>query len=442
MSKRKKFNPSTYAGKDTVYVPIQGIQGICSIWDWNKNRSKYVKRECGNRFYAYKAIAGNQVSKSFRSFDESKRWRENPDASIDDVTFQDMTFLEVHRLYFEKERNRLRVSTFETYESHAKHLWFFHGMNVSNITARTIDDWLTQIKRKDYLNLQHSNRLTYRHELSVLRRILVYYSEYVNDAFVVPVKERHWRDCIVDHMKHQIARDKNKERFIPRGEFERFLVELHETAALKADVKTFAVLAEFMLGTGTRVGEACAVSWNDIDLDSGSVRIGKTVQWSRKKGRPTVISPLTKTSESRTVFMTRRAIGALSQWKREKERSSGLVFSVDGFAPVAYRSVQHYFNAALEKLGVQWRSTHILRHSFATDFLEKTGNKTALQGQLGHKSAKQTEHYAKITDMLKLEGIRAYDNRLNEGLNVVELRPRETKENSEGLGETGSTQQS
>ena len=40
-----------------------------------------------------------------------------------------------------------------------------------------------------------------------------------------------------------------------------------------------------------------------------------------------------------------------------------------------------------------------MRHSFSTDYLEKTKNPKALQGQLGHRTAEQTNYYAKITDV-------------------------------------------
>ena len=62
-----------------------------------------------------------------------------------------------------------------------------------------------------------------------------------------------------------------------------------------------------------------------------------------------------------------------------------------------YRNVQYHYDSVFRRLHLKWRSTHILRHSYATDFLEKTGRKDALQGQLGHSSSKQTDHYAKIT---------------------------------------------
>ena len=92
-----------------------------------------------------------------------------------------------------------------------------------------------------------------------------------------------------------------------------------------------------------------------------------------------------------------------SSWNDEEMgvqcgRSKGLVFSEDGLNPAPYRVIQHYYDKAFLSAGLKWRSTHILRHTFATDFLEKTGNKLALQGLLGHSSSRQTDHYAKITD--------------------------------------------
>jgi integrase len=86
-------------------------------------------------------------------------------------------------------------------------------------------------------------------------------------------------------------------------------------------------IGEFQIGSGTRVCEVGAVSWSDIDLKSGTVLISKNVQWSRKKGRPTRISPLTKTAKSRHIYLTERALSMLRKWAVQCGRSKGLVFS-------------------------------------------------------------------------------------------------------------------
>ena len=130
----------------------------------------------------------------------------------------------------------------------------------------------------------------------------------------------------------------------------------------------------------------------------------------------------------------RESTRLLRKWAAGCGRSKGLVFSPDGLNPVPYRLVQYHYQAAFRKLGMSWKSTHILRHSYSTDFLERTGNKAALQGQLGHRTSRQTDHYAKITATTQQAGVRAYNESLH-GSNVVELFPANQDSNPGVLGE-------
>ena len=55
-------------------------------------------------------------------------------------------------------------------------------------------------------------------------------------------------------------------------------------------------LVSFMIASGARIGEVCALSWADVDLDAGTVAIRGTVL--RIKGKGLVISrPKTKAGE-------------------------------------------------------------------------------------------------------------------------------------------------
>ena len=51
-------------------------------------------------------------------------------------------------------------------------------------------------------------------------------------------------------------------------------------------------------------------------------------------------------------------------------------------------------------LGLPWRSTHILRHSYATGALMATRDLSSVQASLGHASSRMTERYAKVIAML------------------------------------------
>lgn len=428
-----QFNPQLYRGKSQVYLKVPGYQGICHIWEWNPEKQKYEKRNIGLRFCAYKKISGIQKTKFFDSFDDAKRWRESPFLFESIQPENQPLFKEVMQRFFAQKKNKWRVTTFETYESNSKHLAFFHDLPMNQVTPKAVDAWLQIIKRPEYLANQHHTRSTYKHELSLLRQICLYYSEYLDDCFQLPCKKRHLEDSILDPVKYEQMKSDNKFRFIPRADSEKFLAEMNRRGDENLHLKVLSVLALFQLRTGCRIGEVCAIRWEDIDLETGEMLVSKTVQWSRKKGRETCISPLTKTGEPRLIYAPEQVLGALKEWSLHCGRSKGLVFSHNGLTPIQYRSVQHHFNAAFKAMEMPWNSTHILRHSFATDFLERTQNQHALKEQLGHKSLKQTEHYSKVTKALTEAGIRAYEKTFGPGLSLVK-KPSKV---GGGLGEAG-----
>ena len=404
-----------------MYVKVPNYQGICSVWDWMASKAKYTLRTEGLKYYCYKKVNGQQKTKMFDSFESAKAWRNSPLLWVEPSKNIDMTFEKVCLSFFEHKTSKLQVTTVDTYKSKAKHLSFFNEFPMSQINPHLIDIWLQQIKRPDYLKSQHQTRLSYRHELSVLRQVFVYYSEYLSDDFQIPLKRRHLDDSIVDQIRYKEAKNKNKVRFIPRKDYNKWLECLLGYSTNNPNLLVYAMLAQFQLGLGSRVGETCSIDWKDVDLENGTVLISKTVQWARGNKTGTRISSLTKSGEPRLVPLTNQLIKALTDWKIASGRSAGLVFSFDGFKPLGYRSVQYYYNRAFSDVGMRWTSTHILRHSMATDFLEKTSNQLALSKILGHKNLKQTEHYAKITSSVTEQGIETYNKSL-EGDSVIDLK--------------------
>jgi integrase/recombinase XerD len=56
----------------------------------------------------------------------------------------------------------------------------------------------------------------------------------------------------------------------------------------------------------------------------------------------------------------------------------------------------------------RWVTPHVLRHSYATDFLNRGGNIRTLQIILGHSSLATTERYLHITDKDVAVAMRGY----------------------------------
>lgn len=164
-----KLNLTEHIGKDTINVKVPNIQGLYLIHDWCSKTKRYRPRTAGLKYYAYKKIGCVQKTKCFESFQQAKAWRESSDIFMDETVGSEVLFKEVKQKFFEKKKGLLRISTYETYESNAKHLTFFDDLPMIQITPKAIDHWLSQMKSPSYLALQHRSRLSYHHELSLLR---------------------------------------------------------------------------------------------------------------------------------------------------------------------------------------------------------------------------------------------------------------------------------
>lgn len=154
-----------------------------------------------------------------------------------------------------------------------------------------------------------------------------------------------------------------------------------------------------MVLTGVRVGEACGLHWDAVDLEQGSVRIIRTVSWDHNSRQPQLMQH-TKTEESIRVLPIPEELRTMLMLVEGDE--SGPVFHRNGNL-LRYNAVQSAFNAGFRALELPWRSTHILRHTYGTLALKATGNLGSVQASLGHKSRSVTERYAKSVALLEKE---------------------------------------
>ena len=90
---------------------------------------------------------------------------------------------------------------------------------------------------------------------------------------------------------------------------------------------------------------------------------------------------------------------------KEETGESGLLFTDTQGDLLKYNAIQSLFNAGFVALELPWRSTHILRHSYATMALIATRDLSSVQASLGHTSSRITEKYAKVIALLIKEAI-------------------------------------
>jgi len=228
----KKFDPTKFTGKkqrlERTHYP-----GISYIWEWHEKKGRYVRRTQGLRYSAYKKRSGIQKTKCFVSYDQARLWRESPFLFDLEESTAHLTFGELREKFFLWKEGRVKRTTAQTYKNNSRHLVFFDRMLVRDITPRVIDQWFVAVKLPSYLKTQHSTRLTYSHELEVLRQILSYYAEYIDDSFTVPVKKRHAEDSIIDKEKYLRVRDKRSMRYMSEDQIRKFLQLLRDRAVEK-----------------------------------------------------------------------------------------------------------------------------------------------------------------------------------------------------------------
>lgn len=411
---KSEFNPKLHKGKNTITLKT-GFTGIRVIWDWSQEKSQYIRRDKGLRFVAVKKIHGRQYEKSFHTMNEAKEWYKTY-SPILAKSYTSLTFESLIHKYFEHISEKINHSTLQTYRNNSIHLKELNKYEVRSITPQVIDEWLRRVKRSEYIEQQHNTRMSYQKEIGLLTRVFTYYSEYLDDNFQSPIKRRHKVDSIINHSRYKEAKSKNSFKFMTNEQCLSFVEKLKEKASRKQDDYGYYCLALLQLHTGLRVGEACALRWADLTFKNDSVEIciNKIVQWKRAKESKTYIQPFTKTGVQRTVFIGLNIASVLREWIQARGTQGGLIFSFDGNEPFLYRSVQNKYDSAFKACGLPFRSSHILRHTFSTDFLQNTRDQHALSKLLGHTTTRQTEHYAKITNQMIHEGYSQYKKHLEE----------------------------
>ena len=121
------------------------------------------------------------------------------------------------------------------------------------------------------------------------------------------------------------------------------------------------------LYTGIRIGELCALQWRDIDFDSNTIKISKTVQRIQctvGNGKTKIVITEPKSQSSvRTIPIPQFLLELLRNAKTSSE-----YFVLSGSnKPVEPRALQYRFAKILKKVNLPSVHFHSLRHAFATN---------------------------------------------------------------------------
>lgn len=147
------------------------------------------------------------------------------------------------------------------------------------------------------------------------------------------------------------------------------------------------------LSSGMRIGEICALTWEDIDTDNGVINVSKTIQRiylvedGLRKTELILDTPKTKNS-IREIPMSRDLLKMLKPFKKIVNPSF-FVLTNDA-KPTEPRTYRSYYKNLMKSLNMPELKFHGLRHSFATRCIESNCDYKTVSVLLGHSNITTT----------------------------------------------------
>jgi len=188
-------------------------------------------------------------------------------------------------------------------------------------------------------------------------------------------------------IKFPTEREKHSIEVLSKGNQKKVMIYIQEHF-------TFRNLGVYIcLSAGIRIGEICALTWEDIDIEKGVISIRKTIQRiylienNTRKTELILDTPKTKHS-IRDIPMGADLLKMIKPIKKIVNNSF-FVLSNDA-KPTEPRTYRSYYKNFMKRLGMPELKFHGLRHSFATRCIESKCDYKTVSALLGHSNISTT----------------------------------------------------
>jgi integrase len=291
--------------------------------------------------------------------------------------------------WLEKRRGTIRASTWRRYETTVRNSLLPHLPNI-RLGALTTS------------HVEHLNEETLG-SASLARKARVVLGtalQYAVDTHRIPANPCHSRVLrLTVTSRDWVILDKDDTR------------KLLAAAKILPRYEALYVLA---VTTGMRVGEICAVRWQDIDLDRGTLKVTGTINRD-ESNRLARLTPKTDRAK-RTIGLSDIAIEALRRTPRDEGDAlvgyEDLVFrgNADFLDPSTV--TRHHFPDVLRAAGLAHMVMHDLRHTAITHMLESNIMPHTVSEIVGHSSPAFTlARYASVTRGMHDSAVEATNRR-------------------------------
>jgi integrase len=328
---------------------------------------------------------------------------------------RNMLFDKVTKDWLEHKKVNVKESTFVQLEVIVRNhvLPTFGHKKIMTIKRNEIKRWIATFGELDENGKEKysfGSRLKY---LSVMKSILhhaVHELEVLEknpaDKLKVPVK-----DSVAVH------KDENEVKYFSLEELNKLLDYMKTFKHQRfPEYQLYYMLMLFLSKTGLRISEALALRWEDIVGDK--ININK--QTSRDDKNKVKLTTLKNAASYRTIKIDSELLRELKKFKlkqneliigkpRFRKNENGIIFqNYNGhyLTPSIIReTIQKYCKAA----GVEYKGTHVFRHTHAVLLLESGASLKYVSNRLGHKTIKTTaDTYLDITEKIEEDELQKF----------------------------------
>tara|TARA_B100000795_G_C22729470_1_gene410781 strand:+ start:63 stop:1163 length:1101 start_codon:yes stop_codon:yes gene_type:complete len=299
-------------------------------------------------------------------------WRNDLAHGIEPDGFEDNTTLTQHYLDSHLERVRLEQSRGSYHRAIGYHRQYseqFGKLKIANVHIGLI---------RDFCRLEKAGAATIANKMSFLRSAL-------NEAFedrVIPVNVlKHW------------SFKKERTGLVEADAIVPFSVEEEDTILNNFKYEQTRNCYELLFWTGLRPSEVIALTWGDIDFESGTIKVRRSMTKYSTEAQQT------KTKGSRRdVRMLDRARSSLMAQRKHTLLGNGEVFlNEETNLPWSDSSeLRLQWQHALDSGNITYRKPYITRHTYASRMLVSGETPLYVMNQMGHATMDMLyQHYAK-----------------------------------------------
>ena len=279
-----------------------------------------------------------------------------------------LNFKKIADEWLETKKITIKESTYYNY------VYFINKYIINILGDMTIEE-LQNYNFNEFITelMKTLSNKTIRDILCIVKSIL----NYANEEYDANIKIKKIKSPQLIQEKVEILSNREKGRL--------------ENACIRENtLKSIGILV--CLNTGLRIGEICALKWENINLDKNILYVKKTLQrvYNKEERKTKVIIDVPKTISSiRAVPISNKLYEIIKPLKKNyKDEDFFLTGNKEKyFEP---RSYQKYFKDILRKCKIRGYKFHTLRHTFSCNCIEVGMDAKSLSEILGHSKVEIT----------------------------------------------------